>query len=461
MITKLTFDLSPPQIKSLALDSTTKLKAQLAAIGALKSTSSAVDLDLALAEFSNSLGVAIFLKYVSPDPLVRQAADEVEMEVQKLLVDIFTRADLFEAVRNSEAFLSQKDPIEAELIKDYLFNFRKNGLDLSAPEREAFINKKKRLVELEAEFSKNLMEENTRLAFLKEDLKGLPDSFIQSLPVVDYEKVEISLSYPHVTPFMENVWNKEARKKVSFFFNNRGGEKNKNLMEEALRIRHELAQMLGYKNHAELVLSKRMAASPDKALLFLQDLKNKFSVFGEKERKALSNLKQTLLKDSSPLQIYEWRFLHNQMLKANYDFDPLKVQEYFPLETVLSGMFEIYQTLLGVQFRKDASASVWHSTVQKFEVWNQGHLISHFYMDLFPREGKYNHAAAFTLISAFQMKDSKYQIPFSSIVANFSPPTNERPSLLLHTEVETLFHEFGHIMHQILTQAKYPSFSGT
>ena len=316
MITKLTFDLSPPQIKSLALDSTTKLKAQLAAIGALKSTSSAVDLDLALAEFSNSLGVAIFLKYVSPDPLVRQAADEVEMEVQKLLVDIFTRADLFEAVRNSEAFLSQKDPIEAELIKDYLFNFRKNGLDLSAPEREAFINKKKRLVELEAEFSKNLMEENTRLAFLKEELKGLPDSFIQSLPVVDHEKVEISLSYPHVTPFMENVWNKEARKKVSFFFNNRGGEKNKNLMEEALRIRHELAQMLGYKNHAELVLSKRMAASPDKALLFLQDLKNKFSVFGEKERKALLAIKQKLFKDNSPLQIYEWRFLHNQMLAS-------------------------------------------------------------------------------------------------------------------------------------------------
>ncbi|MFM8270482.1 MAG: M3 family metallopeptidase, partial [Pseudomonadota bacterium] len=207
--------------------------------------------------------------------------------------------------------------------------------------------------------------------------------------------------------------------------------------------------------------SRRMALTPEKALSFLEDLKKKLSPIGMKERRTLLEVKKEVLKDETPLASYEWRFLHNQLLKRRYDFDPLQVQEYFPLDTVLKGMFEIFQTVLGVSFKKDAGAQVWHPSVQKFEVWKEGALVSHFYMDLFPREGKYNHAAAFTLISAYRQADGAYQIPFSSIVANFSGPTTDKPSLLQHSEVETLFHEFGHIMHQILTTASYPSFSGT
>jgi len=461
MISKLRFDFTPEQIENLGKQKFSQLEERLDAIGKAKSQTSVFELELTLAEFSNSLSIPLFLKYVSPLAEVRKAADLLETKVQKLMVDIFTREDLFLAVEQSEQKLREKSPVQQELIKEYLFNFKKNGLGLSRELRNTFIEKKKRLVELESEFSQNLMSEHKVLAFTKEEMAGLPDSFLESLKQTKEGKYEITLSYPHVTPFIENVISSEARKEVSFHFNNRGGAKNKVLLEEAVSLRHELAQVLGYQNHAELVLSRRMALKPETAIHFLEELAQKLKNLGEKERSALIELKKDILHDESPLTAYEWRFLHNQLLKRKYDFDPLKVQEYFPLETVLKGMFDIFQTVLGVTFKRDKSADVWHPSVQKFEVWKGNELVSHFYMDLFPREGKYNHAAAFTLISAYRQADQSYQIPFSSIVTNFSSPTAEKPSLLLHSEVETLFHEFGHIMHQVLTRAIYPSFSGT
>lgn len=419
------------------------------------------ELESTLAQFSNKLGVAIFLKYVSPLKEVREASDKVESSFQKLMVDIFSREDLYLAVKRSEQETRNRGPVESELLDEYLFNFRKNGLELEADKKKTYIEKKKRLVEVESEFSQNLLKETTVLEFSKEELLGLPESFINSLKRAPSGKYEVTLSYPHVNPFMENVKSTDSRKKLSFYFNNRGGIQNKKLLEEALMLRYELANMLGYPSHAHLVLSRRMAKTPQQVRIFLEDLASKLEPIGKKERETLTELKKTELKDPSPLASFEWRYLHNLLAKKQYAFDPLEVQEYFPLDVVLSGMFKIYETLLGVTFEEDTTAPTWHPSVQKFTVTRSGKVVSHFYMDLFPREGKYSHAAAFTLITAYEVVPGKYQIPFSSIVANFSAPSADRPSLLLHTEVETLFHEFGHIMHQVLTQAHYPSFSGT
>ena len=461
MISQLVFDLTPEQIQRKGEEQLKWLEHRIAELISNNAPRAFIDLDLALAQVSNNLGVSIFLKYVSTDDAVRTAADQLETKHQKWMVDLFAREDLFKVVKKAESERETLDSTQIELLNDYLFQFKRNGLELPSDQKKAFLDKKKRLVELEAEFSKNLLKENTPLEFTREELTGLPESFISSLTISPNGLYQVTLSYPHVTPFMENVRSEAARKKMSFHFNSRGGLANKKLLEEAASLRQELAQMLGYENHASLVLSRRMALDPQKVELFLKDLFQKLKSVGAKEREALIQIKKKLFNNDQPLTSFEWRYLHNQILKTHFDVDPLEVQNYFPLEKVVEGMFEVYQKLLGVEFRKDTSAPVWHSSVQKFEVWKSGQLVSHFYMDLFPRPGKYNHAAAFTLVSAFLGKDGVYQIPFSSIVANFSAPSQERPSLLLHTEVETLFHEFGHIMHQVLTTARYPSFSGT
>lgn len=461
MISQVTFDYSSDQIESLADQASKQLLSELDSIAKKGSPQCLAELEWALVNFSNSLGSAVFLKYVSPRPEIRQAADKVEMLIQKLMVDVFTREDLFLAVKKSEKDWRKRGKVEEELLDEYLFNFKRNGLGLEESSRTLYINKKKRLVEVESEFSQNLLKENTILEFSREELEGLPESFLKSLNQTSQGKYEITLSYPHVTPFMENVVSTESRRKLGFHFNNRGGQKNKALLEEAVKLRKELAQMLGFSNHAELVLSRRMALTPKKVSDFLEDLSKKLESVGIKERQALLDLKKQLFQDSSALKSYEWRFLHNQLLKKQFDVDPLEVQQYFPLNHVLDGMFEIYQKLLGVTFQKDSQSPVWYPSVTKYSVLKDGKVISHFFMDLFPREGKYGHAAAFTLVSGFRDEKNVYQMPFSAIVANFSSPTQDKPSLLMHSEVETLFHEFGHIMHQVLTTARFPSFSGT
>lgn len=461
MIQNLHFDLSPEQIKTLSDSAFQTLEMRLDQIAKSPQKEAVFEIEWALAHFSNALGVPLFLKYVSSDAAVRKAADEVETRVQKFLVDIFTREDLYESVLFSQKHLTGLSEAQTELLNDTLFHFTKNGLGLDLSLRKVFIETKKRLIECEAEFSKNLLEENTVLDFSKAELQGLSEDFINSLQKTEEGKLQVTLSYPHVTAVMENARSSEARKRLSFYFNTRGGKRNRQLLEEATQLRHQIAQMLGFKNHAELVLSKRMAGSPDKVKTFLVDLLNRLSPFGKTERAELLKFKKDFLSDESPLTSYEWRYLHNQLLKKKYDFDPRIVQEYFPATKVISGMLDIYQTLLGVIFKKDPNAPTWHPSVEKFEVWQGEKLISHFYMDLFPREGKYGHAAAFTLVTAFEVPQEGYQNPFSAIVANFSAATKDKPSLLTHSEVETLFHEFGHIMHQILTRAKWPSYSGT
>ncbi|NBX93542.1 MAG: hypothetical protein EBQ85_09970 [Proteobacteria bacterium] len=461
MISELTFNLTPQEIEHLQTQQFQVLSAELERIAKAKTSNALLALENALANFSNSLGVAIFLKYVSSDEAVREASDRLETAVQKLMVDIFAREDLFKAIKLCEKETRLLGKVQTELLDEYLFNFRRNGLELSESERRVYLDKKKRLVEVEAEFSQNLLKENTVLEFSSEELDGLPQSFINSLERSSHGKYLVTLAYPHVNPFMENVKSNSARKKLSFYFNNRGGPANKQLLEEALGLRHELATQLGYSSHCHLVLSRRMAQTPQEVQKFLADLATKLEPIGKRERAELMEVKKKELKDSTPLASFEWRYLHNSLMREKFQIDPLVIQEYFPLNTVLQGMFDIYETLLGVRFEEDTQATTWHPSVRKFTVLRGGKVASHFYMDLFPRKGKYSHAAAFTLITAYQLKDGTYQVPFSSIVANFSSPSQHRPSLLLHTEVETLFHEFGHIMHQVLTKAHFPSFSGT
>jgi Zn-dependent oligopeptidase len=150
-------------------------------------------------------------------------------------------------------------------------------------------------------------------------------------------------------------------------------------------------------------------------------------------------------------------------MKKRYQVDKEKVRQYFPTDLVVEQMLKIYQEVLGLRFTEIKPADAWHPDVKRYEISDSrtGVRIAQFYMDLYPREGKYKHAAAFTLVQGRELPDGSYRKPSSAIVANFDKPTSERPSLIPHSDVETLFHEFGHIMHQTLTRAQYQRFAGS
>jgi Zn-dependent oligopeptidase len=228
-----------------------------------------------------------------------------------------------------------------------------------------------------------------------------------------------------------------------------------------------VARLLGYGSWAHYKLEIKMAKEPDRVREFLDDLAAKVAPKAQADLAALLESKRAHLggdvDGAEVVDLWDWRYYTQRILKEHFDVDPFAVAEYFPLDRVLAGMFDLYQRLVGARFVRVPDAQAWHPDVQLFVVEDAttGDVVSHFYLDLHPRQGKYGHAAAFTLRGGRRLPDGSYQTPASAMVANFTKPTAGSPSLLRHSEVVTLFHEFGHILHQTLTTATYQRFAGT
>lgn len=462
----LKFNHSPGDITAACDRQQAELESRIDAIGKMDRTTanfsnSVGEIERVTAEFSNAINPVLFLKYVSTDKEVRESADKCEQAVDKLFVDLFVREDLYQVVKAASENDRNMEPKARKLTEEYLTDFIRNGLDLPAAKRKEFVIKKKELVGLQSQFSKNLVEWKDHLEVTRAELDGMDEGYIKGLKKTDSGKYKVTLAYPDFYPFMQNAKSGEARRKLQLKFYNRGGKKNKELLEKAIRLRAELASMLGKKNHADFVLEKRMAQEPETVLAFLDDLVSKLRKKGRSDLADLLELKKQDDPSATSIDSHEWRYYAEQFKKKKHNVDSQLIKEYFPLDVVLKGMFEIYEGLLGVEFVEDPSRDKWHDSVTAYQVRDNGETVAVFFMDLFPREGKYGHAAAFTLLSGYQRADNTYEMPASSIVANFNAPAEGQPSLLTHSQVETLFHEFGHIMHQVLTEAKYATFSGT
>ena len=211
-----------------------------------------------------------------------------------------------------------------------------------------------------------------------------------------------------------------------------------------------------------------MAKTPENVIKFETDLAEKLQQLKEKETTEWLRLKQEEKTARSEefdgkIHSHDWNYYHTKNMKENFQVDDEEIKKYFPMEVVTNGMFEVYEQVLSLKFVEIQNPSVWHESVRMFAVHDKdsAEFIGHFYLDLYPREGKYGHAAAFPLQPRCEFSDGTVQHPVVAMVANFTKPTADRPSLLKFNEVETYFHEFGHVMHGICTKSKYSRFSGT
>lgn len=414
-------------------------------------------------KYSQSIGQAGFLAYVSDDEALRDTALALEQEISKYMIDIATRRDIYQAFKDYADTNPSLPPIEARMLKDAMIGFRKSGLTLNDKDLEEFKEINKKNSENSINFSKNIREYKDSLAVSKEQLEGLGEDYINRLQKTDDGKYIITLDYPDYVPFMLNAKDDEARKALEYKYNRRGGEENVKLLEDTLALRYSSAKLLGYKNHAENRLDTRMAKNPKTVMNFLEDLEKKLKPMSAKEEKEILKFKfeKSGIK-SKRLNAWETGYWTNLHKKENYDVDQEKLKEFFPTDYVIEQMFTIFGNLFGVTF-KPVQIPVWHKDVKTYAVTDSDtqKTVGYIYMDLFPRDGKYKHAACFDLVDGKMKADGTYQKPFTAIVANLNPPTKDAPSLLKHEEVETLFHEFGHVLHNVLTEAKYSSISGT
>jgi len=412
-------------------------------------------------DFDSKTRSMTFLKNVSPNKDIREAAHKCQTKIGKFYVDTYAREDLYLAIKAVDG--SKLTGPDKKLHDRTVQDFKRNGLDLEPIERVRYKILKKQLVEMQSTFSKNLNEVNDFIAFKKEDLDGMPDDFINRLEKTSDGLYKVTLDYPDAYPFFKLAKKSESRRRLSVKFGNRAVPDNVALLEEILALRLKLANLLGYKTHAHYVLEQRMAKTPKTVKKFLTKMKKRLRPKGKADLKRMLALKLKEQPEDPIFRSWDYSYYKNIEIKNEFAVDQEKIKEYFEMGKVSSEMFKIFEELFSLSFKKISPANAWHEDVELYAVKDSksGDLIGHFYMDLYPRDGKYKHAAVFGLIGARENLDGTTRKPVAAMVTNFPKPTKERPSLLPHGTVSTLFHEFGHVMHQMLSRSKYPRFSGT
>ncbi|KAI0830999.1 Metalloprotease [Hypoxylon sp. FL0890] len=431
-----------------------------------------------------------FYQYVSADADLRNASTEAEKIMDEFSIECNMREDVFKLVDAAfEAQKSKEPDLDAEslrLLEKERKGYIRNGLGLpQGPQRDRFKEIKTRLSQISIEFQKNLNEEDGGLWFTKEELDGVPSDVVDGLEKGTGEnegKLKLSFKYPDLFPTLKFAKNPETRKKV-FIANENKVDQNAPLFKEAILLRDEAARLLGYPNHAAFRIEDKMAKDPAVVNSFLSDLRTRLAPGGEKEKERLLELKKKDeesrgLKSDGNYYLWDHRFYDRMMVEQEYNIDEVKIAEYFPLQSTVQGMLQIFEELFGLVFveldtseRKRLSSTgkaediTWHEDVIVFSVWNDSSegdgFVGYLYLDLHPRQGKYGHAANFNLQPGFLKKDGTRRYPVTALVCNFSKPTEKKPSLLKHDEVVTLFHELGHGIHDLAGRTKYSRFHGT
>lgn len=417
-----------------------------------------------------------FLKDVHQDEKVRAASASCEERMGKFLVAVAARKELYQAVKAYVEGAGQKEALDAQdqrLLAITLRDFKRNGLELKDEQREQLVKIRQRLAELSTQYSRNMDEDASSIEVSATELAGLPEEFIKRLkPTKNGKKLIVTTQYPDYYPVMESAVNPATRKKMHLAFSTRGGKANVKLLEEAVALRDDAAKLLGYATHVDFVTDDRMAKNAATVARFEARMREGVRAKLAEETAAMQALKARETKKAKvSIDAWDWRYYLSQLKKQQYAIDDEQVRKYFPSDRVFSGMFELYSALFGVVFTEVQDAAAWaplgvklYETRERLEDGSAGKLLAKFYVDLYPRPGKYGHAACFTLGQA-RVIDAQgtlgYQVPLSALVTNFNPPESGKPSYLSVDEVKTLFHEFGHVMHASLTTAKYASLAGS
>ncbi len=404
---------------------------------------------------------------------IQKIAQEVSPLLSEFGNDITLNETLFKRIKT---VYDQKDDLQLSaeqytLLDKRYKSFSRNGANLSG-------DKKKRLREIDAESSKlklqfgeNILAETNKFELHltnENDLDGLPEgekeAAAQRAQTKEKEGWLITLDYPSYIPFMKYAKNRELRKEISMAFGSKGfhGDEldNKKNVLKIARLRHERAELLGYKTHAHFVLEERMAETPEKVRSFLNELLEKAKPAAEREFNQLAAFAKKL-DGIEQLQKWDSSYYSEKLKQKLFDLDDEQLKPYFKLENVIDGVFQVAEKLFDLHFEEVADIDTYHKEVKTYRVFDADkNFISLFYADFHPRAGKRG-GAWMTSFKSQWKKDGENVRPHISNVCNFTPSTKSKPSLLTFNEVTTLFHEFGHGLHGMLANTTYPSLSGT
>ena len=413
--------------------------------------------DRTMTDYSDAISPLTLMGYVHPDAEIASEGTSCEESAYTFETGVYTRRNLYDALKEQVPRSSE----EARLYSITIREFEKNGLKLPEEKLSEVREMKTRLGQLETRYSANLNNDNTTLEFTAEELAGVPLSSVETFEQTPQGMYLVTMKYPDYLAVMTYAEDERTRMRMYGAYNNRQADTNTAVLEEAILLRQKIAEALGYSTWADYKIDGRMAENTGNVMEFLTSMKEPIKEKYTGEMRELLSVKRSTDPEAAAVSPWDITYLQNIQKKEQYDYDEEEVREYFPADTVLQGLFKTYGTLFDIRFSEVENASVWSPDVRLYEVKNTAgnETVGYMYLDLYPREGKYGHFCASPLING-RLKDDGYSVPVVTIIGNFHRPEEERPSLLTVTEIETLFHEAGHAMHFLLTDAPYGRLSG-
>ncbi|RDE18883.1 oligopeptidase A [Motiliproteus coralliicola] len=412
---------------------------------------------------------------VNSDEL-RQAYNAVLPKLTEYHTEMGQNEALFNAYRelaDSDGFADLAQS-QRTLVEHALRDFRLSGIDLPDPQRSRYGELKKRLSELTSKFSENVLDATngwSKQLDNKEVLTGLPDSAIdaaaQAAQARELDGYLLTLDFPSYFAVISYADDRELRREVYEAFSTRASDQgphagqwdNGPLIDEILVLRHELAQLLGFANYADYSLATKMAESSDQVVGFLRDLASKSRSMAQTELDELAAFARE--QDGiDTLEAWDVGYYGDKLRQQRYALSQEQLRPYFPVNKVLDGLFGIAAELFDIEVEAEDSEGLWHPDARRFALKRDGEVIAHFYLDLYARSHKRGGAWMDECRVRRRLDDGAMQLPVAYLVCNFNPPVGDQPALLTHNEVTTLFHEFGHGLHHMLTRIEWAGVSG-
>jgi thimet oligopeptidase len=397
-------------------------------------------------------GPLYIINNVSPDKATRDAAEECTLKWAPFETDIFQNEGLYKRIKVALA----ADAIDAQYKKVLIESFEDNGVALPLAKRKRVKDINEQITKLGQEFDKNVREYDVKLPFTAAQLQGVPEDVLKNAKVDAEGRYLIGMDYPSYLPVLENAVDESVREKMHRAKSVEGGDVNLELLDKISVLRQELAGIYGYPSYAAFTLRRKMAGTPDAVIGFLNQVKEKVTQIEQREVDELRALKAKSTNQplaATKLNRWDTAYYQKQAKREQFNVNQEEIRRYFPTEASVSYMLRLSEKLYGVLFRPRDVKS-WHPDVRVFDVADSAttSYIGTVYLDLFPRDGKYNHAAVWGIRNASGLTG---RTPLPVLVTNLNRQG------LTQDELETLLHEFGHALHGLMSTARYNALAGT
>ncbi|MDB4943116.1 MAG: Thimet oligopeptidase, partial [Labilithrix sp.] len=420
-------------------------------------------LDRAQIAIRNAADFPGLLAVAHPDDAVREQAKSCEPKVEKLETEMWLDAALARVVKR---YAAKKEPlvgVRARLLAHTLRDFRRNGLELDEKGQARVRSLNEELTKLGQDFDTNLAASHLTVDATPQQLEGLPKEWLAAHKPEADGKIRVTTDYPDYFPVVTYAKDRKVALELFKQFDNRAADKNVPLLDRILALRNEKAKLLGYPTWADYVLEPRMAKDAKTVATFLDGLRKHVAPKAQAEMAEFRALHVKLGGSANdPIPPSDRLYLEDQLRQSKYGLDSKEVSQYFEVRKVKEGLLTITSRMFGIKFRPAPDMPTWHPDVEPVEVTdNDGKVIGRFYFDLYPREGKYKHAAVFSIRDTVKLPDGSRLVPIAAIECNFPRPGGGGPALMTHQDAVTFFHEFGHILHHVLSESELSTFAGT